>query len=258
MLNYYTYCLGNNYIKKVIKKMFLNKNNILIDWDSVQDKTIILSFSGGLDSSTLYYSLLELKVTKNIIPVFFDYGQRHLKQELKSAKKIFNYIQNKFNLPNNGLQIIKLNLDYLRSSSLINKTLEVDEGQANTLPNSFVAGRNLLFLTYLASLGYNINNKDIIIGLANHYDDFNSYPDCRMDTLKSLQKTLSYGLDKKVKIFAPFTKLTKIDIVQYSNKYIIKNSYSCYEGGDVPCGICKSCILRNKAITDNPFRIKGE
>lgn len=256
MLNYYNLCLGNNFIKEAVEKMLYN--NILTDWNDVQDKSIVLSFSGGLDSSTLYHSLLELKVTKNVIPIFFDYGQRHLKQELKSAKKILKYIQNKFNLPNNDLKIIKLNLDFLTVSSLVNKNLKIDEGQANTLPNSFVAGRNLLFLTYLASVGYSTNNKDIIIALANHYDDFNGYPDCRMHTLKALQKTLCYGLDKKVKIFAPFTKLTKTGIVQYSNEYIVKNSYSCYEGSDVPCGICKSCILRNKAIEDNVYKIRGE
>ena len=227
-------------------------NKIITNLDNteLQKKDIVLSLSGGLDSSTLYYNLAKDYISYKILPVFFDYGQRHLKQELKSARKITNYIQSKFPIAPYELHIVKINFNFLKNSSLINTKLDINNGDNNTLPNSFVPGRNLLFLTYLASIGYEFCKDTIYIALANHRDDFNGYPDCRMNTLKSLQKTLKYGLDKEVKIVAPFTNYSKSYIAKHSCDYILKNSWSCYKGEKLPCNTCKSCELRNEAINN--------
>jgi 7-cyano-7-deazaguanine synthase len=240
-----------------------DKNNI-IDGDN-----IFISFSGGLDSSTLIYDLLQThklfanNVNNKIIhPIFFDYKQKHLKKEMQASRKIIKHLQkiqsNYGNILIKDIKIIKMDLTFLDNSSLMNKKLKIDEGKEDKLPNSFVAGRNILFLTYLASYGYNYlqkyNNSKfedrIIITLANHKDDFNGYPDCRLSTIQNLENTLRCGLDKKIQIATPFVLLDKKDIIKLSNTYILKHSWSCYEGNKKPCGICKSCKLKQDAINE--------
>lgn len=207
-------------------------------------KDIFISLSGGLDSACLLNKVYQEKKYNNIYLVFFNYNQRHLDKEFNSARIIANHY--KINL-----DVVDINFNFLTNSSLVNKVINVEEGAIDKLPNSFVPARNILFLSYLSSYAYEKTSGEIIISLANHYDDFNGYPDCRLNTIKSLQKTLGLALDRKVKINAPFSLLTKKQLFElYGTEFIAKHSWSCYEGLEKPCNICKSCLLRNEAIND--------
>ena len=131
------------------------------------------------------------------------------------------------------------------------------------LPNTFVPGRNLLFLTMASALGWRRNIFNLVGGMCQ--TDYSGYPDCRKDTINAQEKTLSLGLDKKVKIYTPLMYLNKKEIWQLAKEIggddfielIINNTHSCYLGDrsklnrwGFGCGSCPSCILRSKGYDD--------
>ena len=148
------------------------------------NKAIIL-LSGGQDSTTcLYWAKQKFDLVEAI---GFDYGQRHL-VELEFAKKICNKEKISFD-------IIPLK-EILSNSALINPQKDINKNHPSNpnLPNSFVPGRNLLFLSIATSVAYNRETENIVIGVCE--TDFSGYPDCRYEFIKSMKKTIHLATEK--------------------------------------------------------------
>lgn len=203
-------------------------------------KAVIL-LSGGLDSAvTVYYAK---KKGYRLTALIFDYNQRH-KKEIAAAKKIsrinkINYFVEKINIP-------------WAKSSLTNKKIQLafnrNLGQKG-VPSSYVAGRNIIFLSYAFSLAESIKAKTIFIGA--HVQDYSGYPDCRPEFLKSYQSMAAKGLKTKaIRISAPLLNLDKKAIVALGLKLKVpfKYTWSCYKGGKLPCAKCDSCRFRQRAF----------
>lgn len=211
------------------------------------NKCIVL-LSGGQDSTTCLYWASELY--NEIYCVGFDYGQMH-KQELEQAKKIvddlnderLNRLTRTGPLINREQGQFKGSVEYkifnvknlLAKSSLTehtdhNKASYVDD----SLPASFTAGRNILFLTIAASYGVELGVNDIITGVCQ--TDYSGYPDCRKTTVDSLQTTLSLGLGNgDIRIHTPLMYLTKAQTWKMAKDLdcldvIIKDTLTDYDG----------------------------
>ena len=202
----------------------------------------VILLSGGIDSAvTLYFAKNKGYQLKALI---FDYNQRH-KKEIECAKKIAGL--NKIDY-----RIIKCDLSWVKSS-LTKKKLKVSwqrNLKGRDIPLTYVSGRNIIFLSYAASLAESIKAKAIFIGA--HIQDYSGYPDCRPDFLNSFQRALNLGLkDRGLKIVAPLLNKKKRDIIRIGIKLGVpfESTWSCYQGRKFPCLRCDSCRFRIGAFS---------
>jgi 7-cyano-7-deazaguanine synthase len=188
----------------------------------------------------------------------FQYGQRHV-IELSCREHFLNGIQQQF-----PQWAHKLGEDHMLDLSLLgqisNTALTEDkaiEMQQNGLPNTFVPGRNLLFLTFAATIAYRRELKMIVGGMCE--TDYSGYPDCRDDTLKALQVALSLGLDTRLVLETPLMWLDKAQTWQLAENLggqalvslIEEETHTCYLGDRTHrhawgygCNTCPACDLR--------------
>ncbi|MBP7088486.1 MAG: 7-cyano-7-deazaguanine synthase QueC [Candidatus Omnitrophica bacterium] len=202
----------------------------------VKNKAVIL-LSGGIDSVTTLY--LALKKRYRLTALIFDYGQRH-KKEINYAKKIAKLNHVKYYLLKGYLPWV--------NSSLTKKSITVAKNRnlkKKIIPLTYVAGRNIVFLSYAFSLAESIKAQAIFIGA--HIQDYSGYPDCRPKFLKKIQIAANAGLkEDKIKVIAPLLNKSKRDIIRIGIRLGVPFEYtwSCYEGAAKPCLKCDSCRFR--------------
>lgn len=206
-------------------------------------KKAIVLHSGGQDSTTCLAWTIK-KFGKNAIEtISFDYGQKH-KIELRAAQKIAQ----KLHLKNT---IIKTNIFAKLGKNALTHNLKIKVPKKG-LPTTFVPGRNIFFLVVAAAYAYSQKIHNIIVGVCQ--TDYSGYPDCRNGTIKSLEKTLSQGMDWEFKIHTPLMNLTKAETIKLikrlGNFDLLKLTHTCYEGKSLPCKKCPACILRAKGFED--------
>lgn len=209
-------------------------------------KRVLVVFSGGQDSTTCLYWAIKNFQRENVYTVTFDYGQRH-QIEIESAKKIAEVagVKNTI-LPINTFSALGGNA----LASNLDVSDEID--QKTNLPNTFVPGRNLIFLTYAAALAYQHHIKDLVTGVAQ--TDYSGYPDCRENTIQALQKTINLGMEYDVTIHTPLMHKSKKETVELARSLgaldSMAHTHTCYEGQQPPCGDCSACVLRAKGFEE--------
>lgn len=209
--------------------------------------TAIVVFSGGQDSTTCL--IQALTQYDHVHCITFDYGQRH-NQEIEVAKKVALEL----GAASHKVMDVGL-LNELAVSSLTRDNIPVShELQENGLPNSFVPGRNILFLTLAGIYAYQLGAESVITGVCE--TDFSGYPDCRDEFVKSINQSLVLGMDRKLKIDTPLMWLNKAETWALADKYgkldyVRNQTLTCYNGviGD-GCGDCPSCDLRKNGLDD--------
>ena len=221
------------------------------------EKGLVL-FSGGQDSTTcLAWAATRFAAVET---VGFDYGQRH-RVELDCRTVIINRLQREF--PSLGPKLGDDHLIDLRALGAVSDTaLTRDRAIAfeqGGLPNTFVPGRNLLFFTFAAAIGYRRGMRHLVGGMCE--TDYSGYPDCRDDTLKALQATLSLGMDHRFVIHTPLMWRDKAATWGLAHslggdalvELILEETNSCYRGDRVDrhvwgygCGDCPACELRRR------------
>ncbi|GAB4732421.1 7-cyano-7-deazaguanine synthase QueC [Bordetella pertussis] len=213
-------------------------------------------FSGGQDSTTCLAWALERYA--HVETLGFDYGQRH-RVELDARQVVLRELR--ANFPDWAQRLGDDHLLDLGILAQVGDTAMTSdreiEMQANGLPNTFVPGRNLLFLTLAAALGYR-RQLDVLVG-GMCETDFSGYPDCRDDTIKSQQVTLGLGLGTRVTIETPLMWLDKAQTWELADRLggqalvdmVIEHSHTCYLGErgqrhdwGYGCGHCPACALR--------------
>lgn len=208
-------------------------------------KAVVL-LSGGIDSATtLYYARAE---GYKVFCLTFDYGQRH-KKEINSARRLAR-------LSGSNFRLLKITLPW-KGSSLLDKNVRLPKGRTSrsTIPNTYVPGRNIIFLSYATSYAEAIGAERIFIG-ANQID-YSGYPDCRISFLRAFGGVISKGTRKgiernAIKIEAPFINNSKAEIIKAAIDLNVPLEYtwSCYKGGRRPCGRCGSCSIRSKGFKE--------
>ncbi|MFL0746495.1 MAG: 7-cyano-7-deazaguanine synthase QueC, partial [Prochlorococcus sp.] len=215
---------------------------------SMTDSTTIALLSGGLDSATA--AALAIEAGQKLIGLSFDYGQRHRK-ELQAAEELAAH------MGLNEHHVISVNLGSWGGSSLTDLTQTVpSEGVVDgVIPNTYVPGRNTVFIAIGLSLAEARNANRLVLGI--NAMDYSGYPDCRPDYLKAYQ-TLADLANKAgregngIKLWAPLIDWNKKQIVQEALRLgvPIEQTWSCYSGGDHACGICDSCRIRDAALSE--------
>ena len=216
----------------------------------------LVLFSGGQDSTACLAWALDR--FERVETVGFDYGQRH-RVELECRHTVRDAIAAAFPAWAGRLgEDHLLPLDVLKS---ISDTALTGEGeiafQETGLPNTFVPGRNLLFFTFAAAIAYRRGMKHLVGGMCE--TDYSGYPDCRDDTLKALQVTLTLGMDKRLVIHTPLMWIDKAETWRLTEslggaalvEIVRALTHSCYLGNRTQthdwghgCGSCPACDLR--------------
>jgi 7-cyano-7-deazaguanine synthase len=219
-------------------------------------RTAIVLFSGGQDSTACLAWALQRY--ERVETVGFDYGQRH-RIELTCRRRVRAELAASF-----PRWAERLGQDHLLDLSLlgqISDTALTDERaielQANGLPNTFVPGRNLLFLTFAAALAYRRGASVLVGGMCE--TDYSGYPDCRDNTIKATQLALSLGLGVPMTIETPLMWLDKADTWALTEALggpaltdlVVSHTHTCYLGvrgkrhdWGHGCGDCPACRLR--------------
>ncbi|WP_100399713.1 7-cyano-7-deazaguanine synthase QueC [Bacillus sp. FJAT-44742] len=208
---------------------------------SFQEDKAVVVFSGGQDSTTCLFWALER--FKEVSAVTFQYGQRH-SNEIDVAKDIAKELGVEHHVLDMEL------LNQLSPSALTRADIEMEEGKDGQPPNTFVEGRNLLFLSFAAIFAKQQGAKHVITGVCE--TDYSGYPDCRDIFIKSLNVSLNLSMDNEFVLHTPLMWLDKAETWELADKmgrldYVKNKTLTCYEGirGD-GCGECPACVLRQR------------
>ncbi|GAF86760.1 unnamed protein product, partial [marine sediment metagenome] len=193
----------------------------------------ILLLSGGIDSATTLF--LAKKRGFKPLALIFDYGQRH-KKEIKYAKRLAKFAHCPY-------KVLKLSLPK-KGSSLTCVSEKIPSGRSlkqinRGIPSTYVPSRNLIFLSLALSYAESEKAKAIFIGA--HTEDFSGYPDCRKTFFNEFKKVIKCGTKhgSSIKVYTPLIAKNKKEIVKTGLRLGVpfELTWSCYKGGDVPCGV---------------------
>ena len=209
------------------------------------NRKAIVIFSSGQDSTTCLFQAIAEYGKENVETITFQYGQRH-SIELEKAKWIAQDLGVKQTFIDTS--VIKA----ITHNALMDENVHIEQ-KDNKLPNTFVDGRNALFLLYAAIYAKGQGIQDIITGVCE--TDFSGYPDCRDVFIKSMNVTLNLAMDYQFNIKTPLMYLTKAQTWQLADElgvldYVRNYTHTCYEGVDGGCSQCPSCILRDKGLKE--------
>ena len=218
-------------------------------------KILVLS-SGGVDSTTCLAMAVKEVGAENVLALSVYYGQKHDK-EIQAAKKVAEYY---------GVERMELDLSVIfagSNCSLLKQSTEdiplesyaqqIEETHGERPVSTYVPFRNGLFLSSAASIALSHGCSKIMYGA--HADDAAgaAYPDCSLDFVNAMNQAIYLGSGNQLTIEAPFVSLTKADVVKKGLELGVpyELTWSCYEGGEKPCGKCGTCIDRQKAFEKN-------
>lgn len=222
----------------------------------VMHTSALVLFSGGQDSATCLAHALQRY--ERVETIAFDYRQRH-SVELEARLVVLREVKHHF-----PQWALKLGDDHLLDLAVLGSVSETSltretafQMESTGLPNTFVPGRNLLFLTLAAAVAYRRDLQVIVTGVCE--TDFSGYPDCRDDTMKAMQLALSLGMDKRFLIETPLMWIDKAATWAMAHALggqplvdlIVEHTHTCYLGDRIHrhawgygCGECPACLLR--------------
>jgi 7-cyano-7-deazaguanine synthase len=222
----------------------------------MRDDAALVLFSGGQDSATCLAWALDRFA--HVETLGFDYGQRHrVELDVRDAFRAA--------VPDARLgpdHLLRLDALGAISDTALTRDAEIAMG-AEGLPNTFVPGRNIVFLTFAAALAYRRGLKHIVAGMCE--TDYSGYPDCRDDTIKALQVALNLGMERRFVLHTPLMWLTKGDTWRLAETLggralvdaVVEHTHTCYLGDRTHrhpwgfgCGTCPACELRAQGWRD--------
>ncbi len=205
----------------------------------------LVIFSGGQDSTTCLFQAMQQYGTENVQAITFAYGQRH-GIELERAASIAQEL---------GIRqtVLDLSLITAITHNALTDAQAAIETDAQGMPNTFVDGRNALFLLYAAIYAKSQNIRDIFIGVCE--TDFSGYPDCRQIFVQSMNVTLNLAMAYDFRLHTPLMYLTKKETWALADElgvldYIRTRTHTCYLGVDGGCHECPSCVLRERGLAE--------
>src|SRR5690554_2377242 len=206
----------------------------------------LVLFSGGQDSTTcLYWAKQHFRNTHALC---FAYGQRH-SQEVENARRVAKMAGTRFRLVDAHV------IAGLSPNSLTHFDIGMDENHpADSHPNTFVPGRNLLFLTFAAAIAYGKGIRHLVTGVSEA--DYSGYPDCRDTFIHSANATLNLAMDKQFVIHTPLMWRNKKEVWQLADELgvfdtVRNETLTCYNGILAEgCGHCPACKLRNRGLEE--------
>lgn len=209
----------------------------------IKTEPALVLFSGGQDSTTCLF--WALKHFDSVRALCITYGQRHA-QEVEVARTIAE----KNNIP---FQVLDASMIGQLAPNSLTNDIEMDKEKGeNDFPNTFVPGRNLLFLTFAATIAYAHGIRHIVTGVSEA--DFSGYPDCRNNFILSANSSINLAMDKNFQIHTPLMWRDKAAVWELSDELgvfdmIQKETLTCYNGIIADgCGNCPACTLRKEGL----------
>ena len=213
----------------------------------MKNRAVVL-LSGGLDSAVTLYSAKREGYECHCLT--FDYGQRH-KKEIEQASRLAQIAGASFRL-------VELKLPW-SGSSLLDKYADLPRDRSiaeigSGIPDTYVPGRNTIFLSIAASFAESIGAEAVFIGA--HSEDSSGYPDCRIEYLELFDKVVKCGtkagLEGRLELKFPLIDKSKAEIIMLGHSLGVpfEFAWSCYEGGPKICMRCDSCVLRAKGFQE--------
>ena len=211
------------------------------------ERRVVAVVSGGLDSTTMAYSLRAQGYA--ISAISFDYGQRHRK-ELAFAEQMAADIDAPWTLIDlhaAGLTSI------LSGSALTDETVTVPDGHYadESMKITVVPNRNAIMLSIACALA--VTREAGAVAFGAHTGDHFIYPDCRPEFVRAFEMMVNVAVEglAKIEVLAPFLSMTKTDIVRLGDELHVPfdRTWSCYKGGALHCGTCGTCFERREAFT---------
>ena len=207
----------------------------------------LVVLSGGLDSTVC--AALAHRDRRFGLALTFDYGQRHRVELERAATVAAHY----------GVEqlVVRIDASQWGGSALTDATIDVPEGDGSGsgIPVTYVPARNLIFLSVAVGVAEVRDLDAVVIGV--NALDYSGYPDCRPEFVRSFASTAALALKRgiegrPVEVKAPLVDLGKADIVRLGVELgaPLQLTWSCYRGGDQPCGDCDACALRAKGFAD--------
>jgi 7-cyano-7-deazaguanine synthase len=224
----------------------------------IDDRAALVLFSGGQDSTTCLAWALDRFA--RVETVGFDYGQRH-RVELDARPRILAELGRLFPrwAPRLGADHL-LDLGALGAISDTALTRDVAIAMEDGgLPNTFVPGRNLIFLAFAAALAWRRDARHLVAGVCE--TDYSGYPDCRDDTIRAMERAINLGMEGRFEIHTPLMRIDKAATWALADtlggaalvELVRAETHSCYEGDRATanawghgCGTCPACALRAK------------
>lgn len=195
-----------------------------------------------MDSVTLLHEYRD----RVALAVTFDYGSNHNRREAAFAKLHCERL---------GIEHLLIPLNFIHDyfkSSLLEGADAIPEGHyaAENMKSTVVPFRNGIMLSIACGIAESRGLKNVMI--ANHFGDHSIYPDCRAGFVEAMSQAMSEGTYDGVKVFAPYTGISKTDIARHGATLGIDytETYSCYKGGAKHCGKCGTCVERKEALHD--------
>jgi 7-cyano-7-deazaguanine synthase len=218
-------------------------------------KILVLS-SGGVDSTTCLGLAVREAGAENVLALSIYYGQKHHK-EIQAAAAVAEYY---------GVQRLELDLSVIfagSNCSLLTQSTEeiphesyaaqIEKTGGKTPVSTYVPFRNGLFLSSAASVALSHGCEKIMYGA--HADDAagSAYPDCSEQFVAAMDQAIQEGTGGQLRLEAPFVSVTKAEVVKTGLALGVPYhlTWSCYEGGNKPCGVCGTCIDRQAAFAAN-------
>lgn len=218
-------------------------------------KALVLC-SGGVDSTTLLARVVAKYGAENVYALSISYGQKHVR-EIEAARAVAAHY---------GVQQRSLDLGAIFADSSCSLLSHSDaalptgtyaeqqaEGGEGEPVSTYVPFRNGLFLSSAASMALSLGCEAVYYGA--HHDDAagDAYPDCSEEFVEAMNRAIVEGTGGELRLEAPFVRLTKADIVREGLALGVpyELTWSCYEGGEVPCGVCATCLDRAAAFAAN-------
>lgn len=221
----------------------------------------LVLFSGGVDSTTCLALAIEKYGKENVTALSVSYGQKHVK-EIEASRKIAEY----YEIEHLYLDLAEI-FEYSDCSLLSHSDREIpEESYAKQIEkndgkpvSTYVPFRNGLFLSSAASIALSRGCGVIYYGA--HSDDAagSAYPDCSEAFNRAMGEAVYLGSGKQVTIEAPFVNAAKAQVVREGLRLKVpyELTWSCYEGGDHPCGVCGTCLDRARAFEENGISDPG-
>ena len=218
--------------------------------------TALVLFSGGQDSTVCLAWALE-RFTQ-VETIGFDYGQRHavelqmrapLREKLAALKPEWAERLGEDH-------VVRIDALAAISETALTRDMQIEMGE-NGLPTTFVPGRNLVFLSFAGAVAYRRGAKHLVAGMCE--TDYSGYPDCRDETIKTMQRALSLGMDRELAVHTPLMRVDKAGTFAMALEIggnpllelVVEDTHSCYLGDRTHrhpwgygCGTCPACQLR--------------
>jgi len=213
--------------------------------DLFMKQRAVVLLSGGLDSATCAFEVQAAGYAIHALTV--AYGQRH-SRELVAAQRIAESVGATEH------KVVQLDLTLWGGSALTDASIGVPtQGVSGGIPSTYVPARNTIFLGLALGWAEVLDAEAIYIGVNDI--DYSGYPDCRPEFIAAFQRVVELATRRtveggRIEIKTPLQELSKVQIVRRARELgvPIDETWSCYMGGETPCGVCDSCRLREEAL----------